>query len=183
MPMWSLFLHVQEADEAKCIGDFELSDTYLNIPKIIAVAKETGCDAIHPGYGFLAENPLFVEACDQAGIIFIGPRLMSCASWVINYSAWIRLKKRVPVTEGLTGNTATLLQAGSKIGFPVLIKAAAGGGGKGMQIVRNEKDLPVALESTSRQALAIWRRFHLSWKYLEEPVTLNSRYWAITTVT
>src|ERR1035437_1899885 len=62
-------LHIQEADEARCIGEVELNETYLNIAKIIAVAKETGCNAIHPGYGFLAENPLFVEACDAAGII------------------------------------------------------------------------------------------------------------------
>ena len=66
-------LHVSQADEAYCIGEVELSETYLNMEKIIDTAKRAGCDAIHPGYGFLAENPLFVEACDQAGIIFIGP--------------------------------------------------------------------------------------------------------------
>jgi len=67
-------LHVREADEARCIGEVELSETYLNIAKIVEIARQTGCNAIHPGYGFLAENPLFVEACDANGIIFIGPR-------------------------------------------------------------------------------------------------------------
>jgi len=164
-------LHVREADEARCIGEVELSETYLNISKIIAVTKETGCDAIHPGYGFLAENPLFVEACDAAGIIFIGPSadVMRVMGNKIKARAFVK-KAGVPVTEGLTGKRETLLQAKSKIGFPVLLKAAAGGGGKGMQIVHEEKELEEALESTSRQALAYFGddTIYLE-KYLDEP--------------
>jgi 3-methylcrotonyl-CoA carboxylase alpha subunit len=164
-------LHVSKADEARCIGDVELSETYLNIPKIIAVAKETGCNAIHPGYGFLAENPLFVDACDDAGIIFIGPRAAVMRTMGSKIAARAFVKETgVPITEGLTGDTATLLKAKSKIGFPVLIKAAAGGGGKGMQIVREEKELKEALESTARQALAYFGdpTIYLE-KYLDEP--------------
>ena len=164
-------LHVQEADEARCIGEVELSETYLNIAKIIAVAKETGCNAIHPGYGFLAENPLFVEACDAAGIIFIGPRanVMRIMGNKIEARAFVK-KAGVPVTEGLTGKRETLLKAKTKLGFPVLLKAAAGGGGKGMQIVHEEKELEEALESTSRQALAYFGddTIYLE-KYLDEP--------------
>jgi len=164
-------LHVREADEARCIGEVELSETYLNISKIIAVAEETGCDAIHPGYGFLAENPLFVEACDASGIIFIGPsaNVMRVMGNKIEARAFVK-KAGVPVTEGLTGKRETLLQAKRKIGFPVLLKAAAGGGGKGMQIVHEEKDLEEALESTSRQALAYFGddTIYLE-KYLDEP--------------
>jgi 3-methylcrotonyl-CoA carboxylase alpha subunit len=166
-----LSLHVQEADEARCIGVVELSETYLNIAKIIAVAKEMGCNAIHPGYGFLAENPLFVDACDTAGIIFIGPRanVMRTMGNKIEARAFVK-KAGVPVTEGLTGKRETLLKAKSKIGFPVLLKAAAGGGGKGMQIVHEEKELEEALESTSRQALAYFGddTIYLE-KYLDEP--------------
>ena len=164
-------LHVKEADEAKCVGKIELSETYLNISKIIAIAKETGCDAIHPGYGFLAENPLFVDACDEAGIIFIGPKanVMLTMGNKIEARAFVK-KIGVPITEGLTGDRETLLQAKSRIGFPVLLKAAAGGGGKGMQIVQTEQELKEALESTSRQALAYFgdERIYIE-KYLEEP--------------
>ncbi len=164
-------LHIQAADEARCIGEVELSETYLNIAKIIAVAKETACNAIHPGYGFLAENPLFVEACDAAEIIFIGPRanVMRTMGNKIEARAFVK-KAGVPVTEGLTGKRETLLQAKTKLGFPVLLKAAAGGGGKGMQIVHEEKELEEALESTSRQALAYFGddTIYLE-KYLDEP--------------
>jgi acetyl-CoA carboxylase biotin carboxylase subunit len=164
-------LHIKEADEAKCIGKIELSETYLNISKIIAVAKETGCDAIHPGYGFLAENPLFVEACDEAGIVFIGPKanVMRIMGNKIEARAFVK-KIGVPIPEGLTGDRKTLLQAKSRIGFPILLKAAAGGGGKGMQIVQTEQELEAALESTSRQALAYFgdETIYIE-KYLEEP--------------
>ena len=164
-------LHVPMADEAICIGEAELGDTYLNIPKIVGAAREKGCDAIHPGYGFLAENPAFVDACDQAGIVFIGPntRAMQVMGNKIEARAWAK-KSGVPITEGLTGKKSALLKAGEKIGFPVLLKAAAGGGGKGMQIVRDEKDLEAALESTARQAKAYFGddTVYIE-KYLEEP--------------
>jgi 3-methylcrotonyl-CoA carboxylase alpha subunit len=164
-------LHVKEADEAWCIGEVELSETYLNIPKIVSVAKESGAQAIHPGYGFLAENPLFVEACNEAGIIFIGPgaEVMRIMGNKISAREFVK-KSGVPVMEGLTGNRKTLMKAKHSIGFPVLLKAAAGGGGKGMRIVREEKELEEALESTARQAMAYFGddTIYLE-RYLDDP--------------
>ena len=146
-------LHVKYGDESYCIGKVELSDTYLNIDKIIDVAVKAKCDAIHPGYGFLAENPLFVDACNKAGITFIGPttHAMKIMGNKIEARAFAK-NINVPMTEGVTGDVETMLKAVKSIAFPVLIKAAAGGGGKGMRIVHNENDLKEALESTSREA-------------------------------
>lgn len=164
-------LHVAMADEAVCIGEAELSETYLNIPKIIAVALEKDCDAVHPGYGFLAENAGFVKACDASGITFIGPdaHSMHVMGNKIEARAWAK-KSGVPITEGLTGTKEELLKAIKSVGFPVLLKAAAGGGGKGMQIVREEKELKDALESTARQAMAYFgdETVYIE-KYLDEP--------------
>jgi 3-methylcrotonyl-CoA carboxylase alpha subunit len=164
-------LHVMQADEAWCIGEVELSETYLNIPKIIGAAKESHCDAIHPGYGFLAENPLFVEACNDAGIIFIGPGAGVMKTMGNKIAARAFAKKiGIPVTEGVTGSKKELAKTAHKIGFPVLLKAAAGGGGKGMQIVREEKMLEEAIESASRQAKAYFgdETVYIE-KYIEEP--------------
>ncbi|MFH1297908.1 MAG: acetyl-CoA carboxylase biotin carboxylase subunit [Bacteroidota bacterium] len=164
-------LHVSMADEAVCIGEAELSETYLNISKIIEVAGEEKCNAIHPGYGFLAENDAFVNACDEAGIRFIGPNAhaMQVMGNKIEARAWAK-KSGVPITEGLTGTKEVLLKARDKVGFPVLLKAAAGGGGKGMQIVRDEKELEEALEATARQAKAYFGddTVYIE-KYLDEP--------------
>ena len=164
-------LHVTEADDAYCIGDVELRETYLDIEKIINTAKRSGCDAIHPGYGFLAENPLFVDACNEAGIVFIGPtsRVMRMMGNKIAARAFMQ-KIGIPVTAGITGDLSALMKAKDRIGLPVLLKAAAGGGGKGMQIVYDEKDLAEAIESTARQALAYFgdATVYIE-KYLEDP--------------
>ncbi len=164
-------LHVTMADEACCIGEIELSETYLNIPKIMAVAKQTGCDAIHPGYGFLAENPLFVSACEEAGIIFIGPtpEAMKIMGNKIEARAFVK-KINIPMTEGITGTKKELEKRAHQIGFPVLLKAAAGGGGKGMRIVYEEQELAEAIEATSRQALAYFGNdtVYIE-KFIEEP--------------
>lgn len=146
-------LHVGFADEAYCIGHSLLSETYLNIGKIVSVAVESGCQAIHPGYGFLAENPDFVAACKQAGLIFIGPDTRSIQIMGNKIEAREFVQSiGVPVTKGLTGNPEFLILHAAEIGFPVLVKAAAGGGGKGMRIVRSAEELEAALESTSREA-------------------------------
>ena len=125
-------LHVRYADEAYCIGEQELSETYLNIDKIMEVAVKAGCDAIHPGYGFLAENPLLVDACEKAGITFIGPhtRAMQVMGNKIEARAFVK-KLNIPMTEGVTGTPEQLLSKAHTIPFPLLVKAAAGGGGKG----------------------------------------------------
>ena len=164
-------LHVAMADESWCIGEVELSETYLNIPKIISVARQSGADAIHPGYGFLAENPLFVAACVEAGIIYIGPHPEAMRIMGNKIEARDFVKKiNIPMTEGVTGTKEELEKTAHRIGFPVLLKAAAGGGGKGMRIVYEEKELGEAIEATSRQALAYFgdETVYVE-KFIEEP--------------
>ncbi|MEA1898152.1 MAG: acetyl-CoA carboxylase biotin carboxylase subunit [Bacteroidota bacterium] len=146
-------LHVEQADESFYLGSNDLAETYLDIEKIISIAKKSGCEAIHPGYGFLAENPAFVKACDKARIIFIGPsekaiRLMGNK---IESRAFVQ-KTGIAITEGITGDAKTLSEKALKMNYPILVKAAAGGGGKGMKIVEDHKDLQEILESTSREA-------------------------------
>jgi len=149
-------LHVQLADESVNLGDPTPSESYLNIPKIIESAQTVDAEAIHPGYGFLAENPDFAKACGDSGIKFIGPtpeviRLMGDK---------IEAKKtiahaNVPVIPGYHGvkqDLATLMKEGKKIGFPLLVKATAGGGGKGMRIVLSERELEQAIESAKRES-------------------------------
>ena len=145
--------HVRIADESYCIGKQELSETYLNIDKIIGVAKNSGSDAIHPGYGFLSESPLLVAACKDAGITFIGPNTNAITLMGNKIEARKFVKETgVPMIEGITGDPDTLLKNAHTIKFPILVKAAAGGGGKGMRIVVDPKNLADVLESTAREA-------------------------------
>lgn len=164
-------LHVAAADEAWCIGETELSETYLNIRVIVETAVETGCDAIHPGYGFLAENAAFVRACVEAGLIFIGPdtESMRIMGNKIEARDFVR-KIGIPMTAGISGTPAALKAAAASIGFPVLLKAAAGGGGKGMKIVYRDEELDDAIESAARQAKAYFGddTVYIE-KYIEEP--------------
>ena len=164
-------LHHSFADEAYCIGKSELSETYLNIPAIIHIAKSSHCDALHPGYGFLSENPALVKACIEAGIIFVGPEatvmeVMGNKVAARNFVTSIG----VPVSVGLSGDTAAILSQVDKIGFPVLVKAAGGGGGKGMRIVNDKESLGAALEAASREAKNYFAdgTVYVE-KYLEEP--------------
>jgi len=163
--------HVALAGEAVCIGHSALADTYLNIGKIVDTAIHTGCDAIHPGYGFLAENPEFVSACENAGLIFIGPstRAMQVMGHKIEARNFVTAIG-IPVTKGVTGDSATILKNISELEFPVLVKAAAGGGGKGMRIVHSAGLLGNALESTSREALSYFGdgTVYVE-KFIEEP--------------
>lgn len=144
---------VKQADQAILLPGTQLSETYLNIDAVIAAALETSADAIHPGYGFLSENAAFVEACTKAGIIFIGPSAEAMRSMGNKIAARdCATNAGVPLTPGITGSTDELLKSYSSIGFPILIKAAAGGGGKGMRVVENESDFQLALEATAREA-------------------------------
>lgn len=146
-------LHVRCSDESHCLGKADLSESYLNIGKIIDVAKKYKAEAIHPGYGFLSENPLFVKACDDSGIVFIGPNIhaMDIMGNKIKARNFVKGFK-VPMTMSVEGDIPSLIAHHSSVPFPVLIKAAAGGGGKGMRIVYNEKELKNAVEATSREA-------------------------------
>jgi acetyl-CoA carboxylase biotin carboxylase subunit len=146
--------HVLKADESVLLPGESLAETYLNIDAIIAAAKKTGATAIHPGYGFLSENPLFSEACEREGILFVGPSADSVRAMGNKIAARaVAVKLGVPVTNGITGSPDKLVKNHAEVGFPMLIKAAAGGGGKGMRIVRSEDELASALETTSREAL------------------------------
>ncbi len=145
--------HVKFASEAYPLGSGDLEDTYLNVEKIVSIAKKVNADAIHPGYGFLAENPLLVEACEKNNIIFIGPDARSMRLMGNKIAARdFAIENGLPVTKGLTGNTREILDNSSYLPFPVLVKAAAGGGGKGMRIVHHPNELEAVLETTAREA-------------------------------
>ena len=146
-------LHISKANESYSLGSGELKDTYLNIDKIIQIALQSNCEAIHPGYGFLAENGAFVDACKKAGLIFIGPSAESMKIMGNKIEARNFINKiNIPTTKGATGDIETLKEKSKRIPFPVLIKAAAGGGGKGMRIVHHPDEIEEAIEATSREA-------------------------------
>jgi len=149
-------LHVRMADEAVHIGPSPAIESYLVIDKIIKAAKETGADAIHPGYGFLSENPDFVRACQKAKITFIGPEAESMEAMGLKDAAKALMDKAgVPITPGYHGKDQSpkLLKAkAGMIGYPILIKAVAGGGGKGMRKVEAEDEFDAMLASCQREA-------------------------------
>ena len=149
-------LHVREADSAYWIGEAAAKDSYLNIAQIIKVARECGAEAIHPGYGFLSENPKFAQACADAEIVFIGPSITAINAMASKQLAKQLLEKTtVPLTPGYHGSEQSeqqLLAEAKKIGFPVLIKAANGGGGKGMRAVVNEAEFGEALAGAKRES-------------------------------
>lgn len=151
-------MHVKLADEAVCIGPASSSQSYLNIPGILSAAEITDSEAVHPGYGFLAENPHFAEACITSGITFIGPSSENIRLGGDKAKARQIMKRRgVPVVPGSDGPVVSeeaALKVARKIGLPVIIKASAGGGGKGMRIVTEEKDLAQAFYLAQREALA-----------------------------
>lgn len=149
-------LHTEIADEAVHIGASPAHESYLNIEKVIAAAREHDADAIHPGYGFLSENPRFSDAVQLAGLIFVGPPASAMKLLGDKISSRdLAVKHDVPVTPGaLLPNPsakATIAEA-EKIGYPVLIKAAAGGGGKGMRIVRSSSEIESSLDAARREA-------------------------------
>lgn len=149
-------LHVLSADEAVYLGPSEPSMSYLNMEKIIDAAISTGAEAIHPGYGFLSENSGFVKKCDQQGIVFIGPPAKVIEDLGDKITARkIMLNSNVPVTPGLTTtglDTEAMIREAEKTGYPVLIKATAGGGGKGIRVVHSPEEMAGACSAASREA-------------------------------
>ncbi len=148
--------HVSQADEAFCIGPAPASESYLDYPKLLQLAQQQGVDAIHPGYGFLSENAAFAEACEAAGIAFIGPTPQQMRDFGLKHTArQLAEQNQVPLLPG-TGLLDDLDQAKSealRIGYPVMLKSTAGGGGIGMQLCRSESELAEVFHSVARLAL------------------------------
>src|ERR1051325_9283071 len=151
-------LHVRFADEAVCIGPPQSVNSYLKIPTIMAVAEITNADAIHPGYGFHAESPAFAEICEQYKIKFIGPSAAMIKKMGDKISAKQTMKDAgvpvIPGSDGLMTSIASAKKIAKKIEYPVVIKATAGGGGKGIRVVRDEKDFESAFEIAQAEAKA-----------------------------
>ncbi len=151
-------LHVELADEAYCVGPKLSKDSYLNFSNIISVAKLTGCDGIHPGYGFLAENASFAELCEEVNIEFIGPTSDNISRMGTKDVARETMRKAgVPIVPGSTGIVADEqdgLRIAEEIGFPVIIKATAGGGGKGIRVARDAEELINGIKITQKEAAA-----------------------------
>lgn len=168
-------LHVRFADEAVCIGKPQSSDSYLNIPHIMAAAEITNADAIHPGYGFLAENANFSEICAQYGIKFIGPTPEMIRSMGDKMTAKeTMIKAGVPVIPGSDGLLESLEQAKQLakdvVGYPVILKATAGGGGKGMRVVWEESEMERAYTTAKAEAAAAFKNDGIYMeKFVEEP--------------
>jgi acetyl-CoA carboxylase biotin carboxylase subunit len=167
-------LHVQAADEAVCIGPAPPQESYLNVDAIIDAVRQTGAEAIHPGYGFLAENHLFAERCEKEGIVFIGPDSKALklvgdkvASREVTERAGIPL---IPGMKKKSTDPGECLKEAEQIGYPVLLKASAGGGGKGMRVVRSKDELKDAVEAGMREAKTAFGdpSIYLE-KYIERP--------------
>ena len=167
-------LHVKFADEAVCIGPPQSSESYLNIPRIIAAGEITNADAIHPGYGFLAENPEFSKICKENGFAFIGPN-----SEIINSMGDKAQAKKtmslagvpvIPGNEGILKNSSEAKDLAKKMGYPVMLKASAGGGGRGMRLVHEEKDLEQLYTTASNEALTAFNNGDMYIeKFVENP--------------
>nr|MDA8087316.1 ATP-grasp domain-containing protein [Nitrospiraceae bacterium] len=151
-------MHVRLADDAICIGPASAEQSYLNVPAILTTAEITDSEAIHPGYGFLSENPQFAEACAASGIAFIGPTPENIRLGGDKSKAKQVMKRRgVPVVPGSDGplkDAASAVKTAKKIGFPAIIKASMGGGGRGMKIINNEEEVQDAFFMAQREALA-----------------------------
>ncbi|MCM3743320.1 acetyl-CoA carboxylase biotin carboxylase subunit [Sporosarcina luteola] len=151
-------LHVELADEAYCIGPKLSKDSYLNFSNIISIAKLTGCDGIHPGYGFLAENASFAELCEEVNIEFIGPTADAISRMGTKDVARETMKQAgvpiVPGSDGIVADEIEGLKVAREIGFPVIIKATAGGGGKGIRVARDEEELAKGIKITQKEAAA-----------------------------
>ncbi|MDZ7373372.1 MAG: acetyl-CoA carboxylase biotin carboxylase subunit [candidate division KSB1 bacterium] len=167
-------LPVRFADEAVCIGPGPSHQSYMNIPRLIAAAEVTNADAIHPGYGFLAESARFAEICENCGIIFIGPTPESIAKMGDKAEAKKTMREAgvpvIPGSEGTLRDVKEALAVAEEIGYPVILKAAAGGGGRGMRVVRDPKELPQAFLTASAEAQAAFGQPDLYLeRYFERP--------------
>ena len=167
-------LHVEMCDESVCVGGAAPADSYLNVERIIAAARATGSEAIHPGYGFLSENAAFARRCESEGIKFIGPSSTTIESMGLKSAAKVIVEKAgVPLLPGYHGDNqsdSVLVSEATRIGYPLLIKASAGGGGKGMRIVMKAEDFDSALAGARREAANSFGNDHvLIERYIQAP--------------
>jgi len=167
-------LHVRLADEAHLVGKPRVSESYLNLEKIIEVAKETKAEAIHPGYGLLSENPLFAKRCQEEGIVFIGPKPEVIAKMGSKIESRKTMEEAgVPIVPGISfalEDIEAALKAAEQIGYPIMLKASAGGGGIGMQVVHNEEELRKAFEGNQKRAASFFGDGTMYMeKYIENP--------------
>ncbi|MBL7776259.1 MAG: acetyl-CoA carboxylase biotin carboxylase subunit [Saprospiraceae bacterium] len=167
-------LHVRFADEAVCIGAAPSSESYLNVPRIMAAVEITDADAVHPGYGFLAENASFAEVCNEYGIKFIGPlpeQIRAMGDKITAKETMIAAGVPcIPGSEGLLADVQSGLKLAKEIGYPIILKATAGGGGKGMRIVWKAEDFENQWDTARREAKAAFSNDGIYMeKYIEEP--------------
>jgi len=167
-------LHVKLADDAICIGEAPSSESYLNIPSLISAAEIADVEAIHPGYGFLAENAHFAEICESCQIKFIGPKPESIRMAGDKSNARIEMKKAnipiIPGSKGAVTDQEEALRLAKKLGYPVIVKASAGGGGKGIKIAHNDGKLISAYLTAQTEAAAAFGNGEVYIeKYIEEP--------------
>jgi acetyl-CoA carboxylase biotin carboxylase subunit len=167
-------LNVRFADEAICIGPPQLAHSYLNIPAVISAAEIANVDAVHPGYGLLAENANFAEVCEMSGIKFIGPRPEVTRLMGEKEKARAAMKKAgvpiLPGSDGIVASEGEAIEWARQVGFPVIVKASAGGGGRGMRIVRNEEELPAMFKAAQAEAAGAFGNGDLYMeKYVEHP--------------
>src|ERR1700752_1754363 len=167
-------LHVRFADEAICIGPPQLALSYLNIPAVISAAEIANVDAVHPGYGLLAENANFAEVAQACGIKFIGPPPEITRLMGEKEKARAAMKKAgvpiLPGSEGIVSSEGEAVEWAKQVGFPVIIKASAGGGGAGMRIVRSEEELPGLFRAAQSEAAGAFGNGDLDMeKYVENP--------------
>lgn len=179
-------LHVRLADEHVCVGPAEDGLSYRNIPNVLSAAEVTGAEAIHPGYGFLSENAHFAEVCESIGIKFIGPTSENIAALGDKARAReIMIRRNIPVLPGSPGelrSEAEALEAARKIGFPVIIKATAGGGGRGMRVVNKEEELVRAFQAAQTEAKSTFgneavylERYFIEPRHIEVQVLADER--------
>ncbi|MGN0622919.1 MAG: acetyl-CoA carboxylase biotin carboxylase subunit [Oscillospiraceae bacterium] len=167
-------LHAQIADEAVCIGPAASKDSYLNMRAIISACEITGADAIHPGFGFLSENPSFAKTCEKCGITFIGPRAHSIEMLGDKAQAKETMKEAgVPVimgSDGAISNVDAAHSLANQLGYPVMVKASAGGGGRGIRIVRSDDELEAQMTAARQEALACFGNDEIYIeKFIENP--------------
>ena len=167
-------LAVKFADEAICIGPPQLALSYLNIPAVISAAEIANVEAVHPGYGLLAENANFAEVCETSGIKFIGPRPEVTRLMGEKEKARAAMKRAgvpiLPGSDGIIVSDGEAIEWARQVGFPVIVKASAGGGGRGMRIVRTEEELPALFKAAQAEAAGAFGNGDLYMeKYVEHP--------------